>query len=433
MLDHVQATTLENGCRIVTSSIPRVQSLAIGFFSKTGSRFESPQTSGHSHFLEHMLFKGSAKRSARAISEAIESRGGNMNAYTNFENTVFYAVVPSNAARMATDVLGDMYLSPKLATGDVDLERTVILQEVSMYRDQPDAFAADLAQQALWTKHPLGCPILGTSEALNATTAESLRAFHQTHYNAGSTVIAAAGDISHARFLDLVAPFASRLPGGQTTGFKRADGRTARTRLLVDRRETEQVQAVLGYRTFGRYDSRRYALNLLNIILGGNMSSRLFQTVREKHGLAYSVSSFSSFYIDSGAIQIMAGLDRTRSTKALALIASEIQRLVRTPVSKAEFERAREYVLGCLKLSLETARSHMSWIGNGTLNDQFVTPAEAAASIQRITREEVQALAKRIFVPDNTTLALVMPRADVDEPETHLAAVMHGATRGPRG
>lgn len=422
MLNHVQTTTLDNGCRIVTSSIPRVQSLGIGFFSKTGSRLESSRTAGHSHFLEHMLFKGSAKRSTRAISEAVESRGGNMNAYTNFENTVFYAVVPSNAARIATDVLGDMYLSPKLAATDVDCERTVILQEVSMYRDQPDAYAADLAQQALWTKHPLGCPILGTPEALNATTAESLCAYHHRHYNAGATVIAAAGDISHARFLDLVAPFADRLPDGSAGTFKRADGRTPHTQLLVDRRETEQVQAVLGYRAFGRYDSRRYALNLLNVILGGNMSSRLFQTVREKHGLAYSVSSFCSFYSDTGALQILAGLDRARSTKALALITSETQRLVRTLVSKAEFERAREYVLGCLKLSLETARSHMSWIGNGTLNDQFVTPEEVADEIKRVTREDVQALAKLIFIPDNTTLALVMPRTDVDEPETHLAA-----------
>lgn len=424
MLNHVQTTTLDNGCRIVTSSIPRVQSLGIGFFSKTGSRFESSRTAGHSHFLEHMLFKGSAKRSARAISQAVESRGGNMNAYTNFEQTVFYAVVPSNAARIATDVLGDMYLSPKLAAADVDCERTVILQEVSMYRDQPDAYAADLAQQALWTQHPLGCSIIGTPEALHATTAESLDVFHHAHYNARSTVIAAAGEISHARFLNLVAPFASRLPDSGVSTFKRVDRRTPQTQLLVDRRETEQVHAVLGYRTFGRYDSRRYALNLLSVILGGNMSSRLFQTVREKHGLAYSVSSFCSFYADAGSLQIVAGLDRMRSTKALALIVSELQKLVRKPVSKAEFARAREYLLGCLKLSLETARSHMAWIGNGTLNDQFVTPGEAAEKIKRVTREEVQALARQIFIPDYASLALVMPRTEVDEPEMHLDAAL---------
>ena len=184
------------------------------------------------------------------------------------------------------------------------------------------------------------------------------------------------------------------------------------------------MQAVIGYRACGRYDPRRHTLNLLNVVLGGNMSSRLFQVVRERHGLAYSVASFPSFYNDTGAFQIVAGLDRKRSVKALALCAAEIQKIATTAIPKAEFERAREYMLGCLRLGLETARSHMSWIGNGMLRNQLITPMQAMENIKRVTREDVLALAAEIFKPENTTLTLVMPRSDVAEPEAHLVAVM---------
>ncbi len=424
MLDHVKITTLDNGCRIVTSTMPDVESLAVGFFSTVGSRYEAQRQSGHSHFLEHMLFKGSAKRSARAISQAIESRGGNMNAYTNFESTVYYAVAPSTSAALTTDVLGDMYVSPKLTKADVDKERTVILEEVNMYHDQPDAHVLDLAQQALWTRHPLGSQILGTVDSLNATTAESLREYHDYHYTASSTVIAAAGNITHEKFVDLAARYGTHLPAGAVRKCKATTEATSMTRLIFDRRETEQVQAVIGYRTCGRYDPRRHTLNLLNVVLGGNMSSRLFQVVREKHGLAYSVSSSPSFYNDTGAFQIVAGLDRKRSVKALALCAAEIHKIATTAIPKAEFERAREYMLGCLRLGLETARSHMSWIGNGTLRNQLITPMQAMENIKRVTREDVLVMAAEIFKPENATLTLVMPRSDVAEPEAHLVAVM---------
>lgn len=424
MLDHVKVTTLDNGCRIVTSTMPDVESLAVGFFSTVGSRYEAHRQSGHSHFLEHMLFKGSAKRSARAISQAIESRGGNMNAYTSFESTVFYAVAPSTSAALTIDVLGDMYASPKLTNADVDKERTVILEEVNMYHDQPDAYVMDLAQQALWTRHPLGSQILGTVDSLKATTAESLREYHNYHYNAHATVIAAAGNITHEKLLDLAARYATRLPVGAVRKCKATTDATPMTRLIFDRRETEQVQAVIGYRACGCYDPRRHTLNLLNVVLGGNMSSRLFQVVREKHGLAYSVASAPSFYNDTGAFQIIAGLDRKRSVKALALCAAEIQKIATTAIPKAEFERAREYMLGCLRLGLETARSHMSWIGNGTLRNQLITPMQAMENIKRVTREDVLALAAEIFKPENTTLTLVMPRSDVAEPEAHLVALM---------
>ncbi len=426
MLDNVKITTLDNGCRIATSSLPGIESVAIGIFAGVGSRFETPAQAGHSHYLEHMLFKGSEKRSARAISQDVESRGGNTNAYTNFETTVYYATVPAAAASTAMDVLGDMYLAPKLAEADVDKERYVILEELNMYHDQPDSFAMDLSQRALWTNHPLGSEIIGNAASLAGTTRESLAEYHKARYIAGSTVIAAAGKLEHEAFVKLASRYANRLPATTSGKFKRAIDKTRRTQFLVDRRETEQVNAVIGFRAFGNRDPRRYAMNILNVILGGNMSSRLFQSVREKQGLAYSVASTPAFYSDTGAFQVMAGLDRGRSIKGVALCAAELSKIANKPVGKAEFSRAVDYLVGSLQIGLETARSHMSWIGGGTLRNQYQTPDEVIAKIKGVTPGDLQDIARELFQPQNATLALVMPREDVGDPDKHLSALLCG-------
>lgn len=426
MLDHVQLTTLPNGTRVITSHMPGIDSLALGFYAGVGSRYESAAEAGHSHFLEHMLFKGSAKRSARAISQAVEGRGGNMNAFTNYETTVYYAVVPSDSGALALDVLGDMYLAPKLASVEVAKECRVIIEELNMYHDQPDSHVYDLAQQTLWHKHPLGAPIIGTLDSLQATTADTLRAFHQRHYTAASTVIAAAGNIDHDRFVAMCAPYAERLPSAKPAsgGFKPARVSTPTKRLIADLRETEQVQAVISFRAFGFKDPRYSAFTLLNVLLGGSMSSRLFQTVREKHGLAYSISSGISPYRDAGCIQIGAGLDCTRSVKAIALIMAELKKLRTTPVGKAEFNRARDYMLGGLRLSLESSRSQMSWIGSRLLlQDKFAHPDDVIAKLKAVTLDDVRALADDLFAPDSATLALVMPRDNAATPDDHFAAL----------
>ena len=208
--------------------------------------------------------------------------------------------------------------------------------------------------------------------------------------------------------------------------FKRAIDKTRQTQFLVDRRETEQVNAVIGFRAFGNRDPRRYAMNILNVILGGNMSSRLFQSVREKQGLAYSVASTPAFYSDTGAFQIMAGLDRGRSIKGVALCAAELSKIADKPVGKAEFSRAVDYLVGSLQIGLETARSHMSWIGRGTLRNQYQTPDEVIAKIKGVTPGDLQDIARELFQPQNATLALVMPREDVGDPDKHLSALLCG-------
>ncbi|MGI5870345.1 MAG: M16 family metallopeptidase [Kiritimatiellia bacterium] len=423
MLDDVKITTLDNGCRIATSRIEQTEGVAIGFFARVGSRCEPAAKSGHSHFLEHMLFKGSAKRSARAISRDIESRGGNTNACTNYEGTVYYAVVPYDAEALALDVLGDMYAAPRLLASDVEKERGVILEELKMYHDLPDERASDLLREGLWSSHPLGRLILGSTASLKATTAESLRDYHAAYYNAPGTVIAAAGKVDHDRFVEKASRYAQRLPTVGSARCKAATSASPRRALLVDQRETEQVNAAVGFRVFGRNDPRRQALGLLNLILGGNMSSRLFQTMRERHGFAYSVFSSLSLHRETGMLQIAAGLDEARSVKAMAVCGSILAKLASTPIPKAELERARQYALGSLRLGLESARSHMAWVGNGLTHNHLQTPAQIIAEINAVKPEDIQAVAAELLRPENATLALVMPREGVESPEAHYEAL----------
>ena len=425
MLPLPQTTTLPNGAKIVTLESRESESVAIGFFTPAGSRCEPVALSGHSHFLEHMLFKGSKKRAAHRISQDIEGRGGRTNAATGVESTYYYASMPSDSAALALDVIGDAYLNPTLAQSDVDKERGVIMEELKMYRDSPDDFVFDLAQSALWKNHPLGSQIIGTPKTLESTSAETLRGYHTSRYHAGATVIAAAGAISHAKFVEMATPYALALPASGDKGFKAATAKTSLIPLIVDQRETEQVNAVLAFRAeFGHKDERRYALRVLSVLLGENMSSRLFRSVREKHGMAYAVSSSATLFKDAGYFMIYAGLDRQRSVKGLSLCAAEIKRILAETPGKAEFTRALRYITGGLKMSYETTVSRMWYAGMGTLTEKTETPEEVIAKFQRVTPDEVRALATEIFCPEKRILALVMPREDVDSPETHLEAVV---------
>lgn len=411
MLDDVATTTLPNGCRVITSTVPQVESVSIGLWAGVGGRHEGAAESGHSHFLEHMVFKGSAHRSAKQISQAVEGRGGYLNAFTQQESTCYYARVPAEATDLALDVLADMAIAPRLDREDVDRERTVILEELAMYRDQPDAHVFDLASEALWAHHPLGRPLVGTRATLAAVTRESLDAFRRRHYTARATVFAAAGKIDHGTFVDRVRPYAERLPVGRIPRYRAATDTTPQLPAAFDAREIEQVHLVVGFRGFGRHDPRRHALRLLNVVLGENMSSRLFQVLREKHGMAYSIASSTQLHADSGALLIGAGLEPARALKAASLCADELRRLCDKPVGRAEFNRARDYVLGQLRLGLETPESHMMWCGETLMGyDQFVHPDETVAGCLAATPADLHALAQSLFRTDRTTVAVITPK-----------------------
>ena len=425
MLGNTNVTVLPNGCRIATSAMPGVESLSMCFDAGTGGRCERASELGFSHFLEHMLFKGSGRRpTTRAISQPIEERGGAVNAYTSTAHTCFYAQAPFDAAPLVADVLGDLFLAPVLAPREIDRERKVVLEEIKMYHDDDAAFAADLAQAALWPGHPLGRPILGTPASLARATADSLRAYHRSRYTARGTVIAAAGKLEHERLVDLVRPFAERLPAGPAPRFVPAAKARPPERLAFERRETQQVQAVLSFRGIPYGDPRKSAMSVLSQILGRGLTSRLFMTVRERHGLVYSISSEPGYLADAGLFQVYAGIDPARSVRALALIGRELRRIAREAPGRAEVRRAIHALVGAQRMGGETSSSQMAWIRDKVRNlGRIETPQEVIDRVSRVEPDEVRALAAELFRPENLSLALVMPRELRETPEAHLDAV----------
>lgn len=425
MIGKTALTTLGNGCRVVTSEMPGVESVSLCFDAGTGGRFETSSELGFSHFLEHMLFKGSEKRrGTRAISQPLERRGGSINAFTSVEHTCFHASVPCDAAPLAFDVLGDLFARPLFPPREIERERSVVLEEIKMYHDDDTSFVADLSQAALWPGHPLGRPILGTPESLAAADRDALLAYHGRRYGARGTVVAAAGRVDHARVVALVEPLAARLPDGPAPRAVPASRARLPVRLSFEERETQQVQAVLAFRGVAYGDPRKSALTVLSQILGRGMTSRLFMSLREKRGLVYSVGTEASLFSDTGSFQIFAGIDPARSEKAMALCAEELRRLARESVGKAELRRAVGAIVGAQRMGGETSGSQMAWILDKVRKlGRVETPAETIARISAVTADDVRALAADLFRPEAMSLSLVVPRGGPASAERLLAAV----------
>ena len=406
----VRLSKLSNGIRVITSSLPHVESVTMGIWVGVGARCEAARMSGVSHFIEHLLFKGTARRTARDISQAVEGRGGYLNAFTQEENTCYYARVAHNHTWNALDVLSDMYVHSRFEPKELEKERGVIIEEIMMYRDQPHHAVHDMLTGALWKGHPLGRPIAGEPATLRAMTRADIVGFVRKAYVPSQTLVAAAGRIDHDRLVLKVSDVLGARRKGRATGFRRVASSTAQDVLVTEARDIEQTHLALGIRLFGRRDRRRYALKVLSAILGENMSSRLFQTVREKHGLAYSVSSSCHLYSESGALVVSAGLDRKRYLKALDLIVRELIRLRERPVGRREMKLARDYVIGQLRLGLESTSSQMMWLGDNIMSHgRFIPPDESVAAISNVTAEDVQRLARQVIRKSRTSLAVISP------------------------
>lgn len=413
MFTDVKLTELDNGVRVVSSAIPHVQSVALGIWIGVGSRHETKPQGGASHYLEHLLFKGTPKRSALAISQAIEGRGGYLNAFTQEESTCYYARAGYDRMKPSFDVLADMVLNAKCTGEDVEKERQVILEEMLMYRDQPHQLVQELLQEAIWPGHPLGRPIIGCEQSVGAMTAADIRSYKAGKYVPGAMVAAFAGRIDHAQCVDMVAGYFAGLRRGRTPKAPRFAAERPQERGKGVAREIEQTHLAIGIRLFGRTEPQRYTLRVLNTVLGENMSSRLFQTVREKHGLAYSIHSGVQLHADTGVLQISAGLDRKRSTKALSLILKELDRFRCRPVGTGELKRAKDYLLGQLRIGLESTSHQMMWIGENILSyGRFVDPAETIEATQRVTADDVRALSATVLDPDRMSVATVTPMRD---------------------
>jgi len=387
-----------------------MSSVSVGVLLGVGSRYEPPRLNGVCHFIEHLLFKGTQKRSAKEISEAVEGVGGYLNAFTSEEATCFHARACADRLEQLLDVLMDMLLHSRFNPVDIRKEREVIKEEIAMYLDEPQHHVQELLNATLWPDQPLGRPITGTEETLDAMGRRQILNYLEANYVAGSALIVAAGKLTHGSFLRAVRRYAKEMRIGARPQFQHSTDSQAEPRVRLFTKDTEQTQIALGIRGCSRHDERRYVLQLLNAILGENMSSRLFQVIREERGLAYSIGSSASFFADTGDLVISAGLDTDNVEKTLRLIMIELRRLAATLPGRKELRRAQDYVIGQLDLGLESTDGRMNWLGNGLLGyGKIFSPAEVKRGLRQVTAGQIRALARELFRPERLNVAMVSP------------------------
>jgi predicted Zn-dependent peptidase len=385
-----------------------MESVALGLWVGIGGRHEKKQLGGISHFLEHILFKGTSRRSAIQISRAIESVGGSLNGFTSEEYTCYIAKVPHSHLRLAADVLFDMFLRPAIRDKDVRREKAVIVEEINLYRDTPQHHVLDLFSEAMWLDHPLGRPLVGTASTVSLLSRDSLRNYQRQYYTPANAVFAVAGRVSHAELLDVVEELLpGQSPPSRSPRCIPAPSARRKPRLLLRKKETEQTHLCVGVRGYRREHPDRYALQLLSIALGENMSSRLFQKIREKHGLAYSIHSSVARYRDSGIFSVYAGVDSKKFIKALSLIMQELSTVLKEGIRKKELARARDYWIGQLSMAMEKTTPQMMHVGESLLcSGRILTKEEILSKIMRVGIEDVQRVAADVL--DNRTLALAV-------------------------
>nr|WP_239138094.1 pitrilysin family protein [Actinoplanes regularis] len=415
MQDGVRLTVLPSGLRIITEAIPTTRSAALGIWVGVGSRDETPAMSGASHFLEHLLFKGTPKRTALQISAEIEAVGGETNAFTTKEFTCYYARVLDADLPLAVDVLVDAVADSILEPGDVETERGVILEEIAMHEDEPGDEVHDVFAEAIYGDHPLGRLISGTPESVTPMTRNQINNFYRKRYQAPEVIIAAAGNLDHAAVVRLVRKALAGTPldtepaepAGPRPGDKRVRVRKPQT--VVLHRDTEQAHIVLGTVGLSRYDDRRFALGVLNNVLGGGMSSRLFQEIREKRGLAYSVYSYASQYADSGLFGVYAGCAPGKAGEVLDLIRTELERVAESGITAEELVRGRGMAKGAYVLGLEDTGSRMSRLAKSELlYGDLMSVDELLTRVDAVTIADVGQVAADILAREQS-LAVVGP------------------------
>ena len=385
----------------------------MGIWAGVGGRHEPANLNGISHFIEHMLFKGTSRRSARRIVEEVEGVGGDMNAYTSEERTCYYATAAAEFFPRVCDVLCDLYMNPKFTTRDIERERGVICEEILMYRDEPSSHVQELLNKHFFPDHPLGRPLTGTPDTVESMQRDDFLSYRATHYHAGSTVVSAAGKIGHEEVIEHACRLLEKIPSRKPIRQVKAPDYSREPTVVSERRDVQQTQLALGIPGPSHHDSRRYALQILNVILGGNASSRLFQELREKRGLCYSVSAHPSSFKDTGMLNISLGLEQRNVEKSLRLILSTFEDLKKRPVRPAELKRAKEYAVGTSRMSLERTSTHNMRLGGSVLvYGRIIDPEEIHSRLRGVTCEDVQAAAKDFLDAHCATAAIVGPAPD---------------------
>jgi predicted Zn-dependent peptidase len=411
----ITRTEFTSGLRVVTERMPGVRSVSIGIWVLAGSRDERPAISGHCHFLEHLLFKGTERRTALDIAEAFDAVGGDVNAFTAKEYTCYYARVLDRDREMAVEHLADMLQHSTIDAHDLAGEADVILSEIDMHEDSPEDVVHDVFTEALWPGHPLGRPILGTKERIKAATRASVRGFYRRHYVPGRMVVSVAGNVQHDK---LLAMLANRMDVGKPLGVRGRSNKELRTHRrapkpsganAIKAKKVEQAHLVLGTNGLARTDPDRFAFLIVNTVLGGGMSSRLFQEIREKRGLAYTSYSFHSQYTEAGLFSAYAGTTPSRAVEVLGLMRREVEDVRDGGITPEEFARAKSHVKGSTVLSLEDPSGRMSRLGKSEIaHGEILTLNETLARVEAVTLEDARRVAERVL-SQPMTLAAVGP------------------------
>jgi predicted Zn-dependent peptidase len=358
----------------------------------------------------HLLFKGTKRRSARRITESVEGLGGYLNAFTTEDHTCYYAKAAAEHLPTLCDVLGDMYLDSVFAQHEIEREREVIREEILMYRDAPAQHAQELLTATMWPRHPLGRPLTGTVASIGRLRRDDLVGFRDRHYNGATTIVTVAGPVYHERVLSLLTPVLSRLPRGRTPRFRRAGRAAGPAQVNLHTQDTEQTHLAMGFHAFGRADDRRFALKLLSVILGENMSSRLFQKLRERHGWCYNIQTSMVTLADTGAIHVYAGLDPANLERAIRLILRELQSLCEKAPGKTELKKARDYTIGQTLMGLESTSNQIMWMGESILGyGEVLDPSEIERRILAVTPQDIQRCACHCLSRAKLGLAIVGP------------------------
>ncbi len=403
-----QKSVLPNGIRIVSEAIPYVKSITLGIWLGTGSRSEGPHNHGISHFIEHMVFKGTHKRSAKDIAETVDEVGGQINAFTGKEHTCYYIKVLDTHLELALDVLSDMLLSSKFTEEDINKEREVVLEEVHMYEDTPDELVHDLHLNHVWSGHALGRNILGTIPAIEKFNSTLIREYYGQFYTPDNIVIAAAGNLTHERLEELSERYFGKMQG------KKAQGTLVGPTLLpvhtIQQKTIEQVHLCLGTSSVPQSSPDIYTLHILNNILGGGISSRLFQSIREEKGLAYSIYSYQTNYSDGGLFTVYAGTRPTNTAQVMELIWKNITELKTKGITAHELRKTKEQLKGGLLLGLESSSSRMSRVGKMEITlGKYITLDEVVAKIDKVSLEDLEHIGKSLFAENNVSFTALGP------------------------
>ena len=401
-------TVLDNSIRIVTKQVPQARSVAMGVWVNVGARDEKVEEGGLSHFIEHMIFKGTKRRTALQIAKEFDSIGGQCNAFTSKENTCYYAKVMDTHVDTMVDLLSDIFLNSVFDPSEVERERQVILQEIKMLEDTPDEHVHVLLARAVWGNHPLGCSILGTPETVTSFDSNTIKEYFGRAYQPERIVIAAAGNQEHGPFVESIA-LVFEVDRNENS-FPERTKPTMDWVANAHPKNLEQVHICLGTKGVHTTDPRRHACVLLNVLLGGNMSSRLFQEIRERRGLAYAIFSFASSYSDTGLLGVYVGVDKSNTQEVLRLIAKEMKCLKEKPIDDSELKNAKEHLKGGLYLAAESTDNQMTRLAHNEINfGRHVPLQELVDEIEKVTAEDILRLAQDTFQHGATSLALLGP------------------------